>query len=305
MATFSYRVKSEICGNRVLCRRYKRAMTYGLLLYGREFGLDNIALHTENRRVARMYADNISDLIGLGGSITLREVPRQDRRSVFVVTVDALADRIAILSYLGYKAGEKCGLRREFLSEEELPAFVSGAFLACGAVANPEKGYRLELIIHQQHLAEELSALLGTLLFPPKETTRRNDYLLYYKESEQMEDLLTYIGAPKCALEMMEVKIIKTVRNKANRETNCETANIGKTIDAAMAQIESIRYIQAHGGLEQLSDELRELAALRLDNPEMSLRELGEALSEPISRSGVNHRLKRILEYAQTLRKQI
>ena len=120
-----------------------------------------------------------------------------------------------------------------------------------------------------------------------------------------MEDLLTYIGAPKCALEMMEVKIIKTVRNKANRETNCETANIGKTIDAAVPQIEGIRYIQSHGGLEQLSEELQGLARLRLENPERSLRELGETLPEPISRSGVNHRLKRIMEFAQELQKQL
>lgn len=133
---------------------------------------------------------------------------------------------------------------------------------------------------------------------------RRNDYLLYYKESENIEDLLTYLGAPKSSLELMEVKIVKELRNRVNRATNCETANISKTVNAALSQIEDIRLIEASGGIGSLDEELRELARLRLQNPDMSLRELGQALTSPISRSGVNHRLRRISEYAAELRRK-
>ena len=139
-------------------------------------------------------------------------------------------------------------------------------------------------------------------LAEPKITVRRNDYILYYKESEHIEDLLTYIGAGKASLEMMEVKIVKELRNKVNRATNCETANITKVIDASMKQTQDIRLIAENGGLEALDEDLRELARLRMENPEMSLRELGENLSEKISRSGVNHRLKRIAQFAQEIR---
>lgn len=113
---------------------------------------------------------------------------------------------------------------------------------------------------------------------------------------------MTYIGAGKASLEMMEVKIVKELRNKVNRATNCETANITKVIDASMKQTQDIRLIAENGGLEALDEDLRELARLRMENPEMSLRELGENLSEKISRSGVNHRLKRIAQFAQEIR---
>ena len=303
--SFSYRIKNEICSNRPFRQKHKKALAYGLLLFGKTFGMEHISLHTENRAVAKLYADGISDLVGLSESLTVREIRREGRRSVYVVTVDGLSDRIAILSYFGYKAGEPSRrIRMEALPESEYPAFLSGAFLACGTVSDPEKGYHAEFVIPDKSLCSQLADFLDGQLSAPKNTTRRNDYLLYYKESEPIDDLLTYICAAKCSLDMMAVKIVKGVRNKVNRETNCETANIGKTIDAAVSQIEAIRYILAHGGMEAIPEDLREIASLRLDNPEMSLRELGSALQSPISRSGANHRLNRILTIAQEMKKK-
>ena len=124
------------------------------------------------------------------------------------------------------------------------------------------------------------------------------------KESEQIEDFLTLIGAPVSSMKLMEVKVVKTVRNHVNRTTNCETANLNKTVSAAAAQLQDIRYILENAGLSYLDPDLRELAELRLQNPEMSLRELSQTLSAPISRSGVNHRLKRIGEAARRLREK-
>ncbi|MCI8649164.1 MAG: DNA-binding protein WhiA [Anaerotruncus sp.] len=305
MPSFAYRIKSEICSNRPLRQRYKKALAYGLLLFGKGFGIESISIHTENRAVARLYADSISDLVGLQNSITVREIKRADRCSIYVVTVDSIQDRIAILSYFGCRMGQDCcRIRVECLQEQEVPAFLSGVFLAAGTVSDPKKSYRVEFAVSHKPLCDDLKELLSQVLATPKETVRRNDYLLYYKESEHIEDLLTYIGAAKSALDLMEVKIVKGLRNRVNRATNCETANISKTIDAAVPQVESIRYIEQHGGIDQLPEDLRELARLRLENADLSLRELGGLLSEPLSRSGVNHRLKRILEFAQELHKK-
>jgi len=302
--SFAYKIKSEICSNRPFRLRNPKAQAYGLLLFGKTFGIDSISIHTEHRVVARLYADSITDLVGMTDSITVREVKRKERRSVFIVTVDSLADRIAILSYFGYKAGEDCcRIHRELLLESDLPAFLSGVFLACAGISDPEKSYRIEFSTPYKPLSDDLEAFLTENLSAPKATIRRNDYLLYYKDSEYIEDLLTYIGAMKSSLEVMEVKIVKGLRNKVNRETNCETANISKTIDAALPQIEAIRLIESTCGIQSLPEDLQELARIRLENPDLSLRELGDSLSCSISRSGVNHRLKRIAEFAADLRK--
>ena len=139
---------------------------------------------------------------------------------------------------------------------------------------------------------------LLSFLVPFKHAVRKGAQLLYLKESEQIEDMLTFMGATKASVHMMEIKIYKELRNKANRVTNCETANIDKTVNAATAQVEQIQWLLECRGWGGLPEELWELAQLRLDHPEMSLRELGEALSTPLSRSGVNHRLKRLTQLA-------
>lgn len=278
---------------------------YGLLLFGRAFGPEEISLHTEHKFVARLYADSISDLVGLGGSITLREVKRKDRRSVYLVTVDSLSDRSPCSPVSGagrggppphrLRACPRGGGRRLF--ERGVSGVRRGVRPGKGLPRRIRDPAPAGSRTTSRRCSRNISA-------PPKRTVRRNDYLLYYKESENIEDLLTYLGAPKSSLELMEVKIVKELRNRVNRATNCETANISKTVNAALSQIEDIRLIEASGGIGSLDEELRELARLRLQNPDMSLRELGKALTSPISRSGVNHRLRRISEYAAELRRK-
>lgn len=286
--SYSHEIKREICANKAL-RQYARAMAYGMLLFEKSYCRDSICLHTEHRVVARLFGNLLSDLTGLQGCITAREVKRSGRRSVFVVTVDEQEDRASLISFFG----EGGHIREDLLQEEEVPAFLSGVFLACGAVSDPEKGYRAEFATPEKSLGDDL-ALLLTRLAPPKVTTRRNDYVVYYKESEHIEDLLTYIGAPKSSMRMMEVKIVKELRNQVNRATNCETANISKTVGAAVAQIAAIRRIEEAKGLTALEEDLQALAVLRRDHPEFSLRELGERLS--LSRSAVNRKLQRLLD---------
>lgn len=294
--SFSYRVKKEICRNRPFYQHYKKALVYGLMLFGKHFSADSICLHTEHRAAAHLYADGISDLIRLSNSITVCEVKRDGKHSIYVATVDSLEDRSAILDYfVGWGAGNIP------LEEAEYAPFLAGVFLACGTVCDPEKGYRAEFSVSEKSKAELMKLALSQCLAVPKIASRRNEYSVYYKESEYIEDLLTLIGAQKASLELMEVKIMKGVRNQVNRTTNCETANISKTVDAAMLQVKAIEQIKRSCGLEALDTDLQELAALRSENPDMSLRELGEALARPLSRSGVNHRLKRIMEFAQKL----
>ncbi len=144
--------------------------------------------------------------------------------------------------------------------------------------------------------------LLRDIGVTAKTAVRRGQYIVYIKGSESIEDTLTFIGAQQCTLELMNVKIYKDVRNKANRIANCDAANIDKVVKAAMKQIDDIKLISQTNGLESLSDELREIAELRLENTDMSLQEIGENLSVPLSRSGVNHRFKKIAAIADVIR---
>ena len=174
--------------------------------------------------------------------------------------------------------------------------------LACGSVNDPSKEYHLEFACPEEGLAVQLCTLLSDIGVTAKMMLRRGQHIVYIKGSESIEDTLTFIGASQCTLELMNMKIYKDIRNKANRIANCDAANIDKVVKAAMKQIEDIKLIDSSVGLDSLSDELREVAQLRLDNIDMSLQEIGESLSEPISRSGVNHRFKKLARMADELR---
>ena len=181
------------------------------------------------------------------------------------------------------------------------PALLRGAFLACGAVIDPASGYHMEFSVPYYNLCRDLLSLLRELGFHAKQVCRKGAQVVYLKESEQIEDCLTLMGATNASLELMGIKMVKDIRNNANRVTNCESANIDKTVAAAAVHLDAVRKIEAHGGLDLLPEELREVARLRLENPDMSLRELGETMDPPLSRSGINHRLRRIVEHADKL----
>lgn len=180
-----------------------------------------------------------------------------------------------------------------------------GAFLTCGTVNNPSKGYHLEFVVPYTNLSRDLERFIADcdeLSVSPKRITRNSTQVIYFKDSESIEDILAAMGAVNSCLELMGVKMYKDMRNNVNRKLNFENANLDKTIDAATKQIEAIEHIKKTVGLSYLSDELRELAVLRTDNPDMSLRELGESLKSPLSRSGVNHRLKKLCSIADEIK---
>lgn len=271
------------------------ARTHGLLRFSKAFGPQKMLLQTENKSVAELYADSIFGLIGIGATISVNEYKNQNGKSFFSAVVDDQNDREKILRFFGYGQTPISVMNLEQVqSIEELGAFVAGAFLACGSIVDPGKSYHLEFVVPNQQLCDGLVQVLSSVHIFPKSFARRGSFVAYLKDSGEIEDLLGLMGAGNLGLEIMNVKIYKSIRNQVNRAQNCEFANLEKTINASAVQVKEIQYILSHKGLSFLPEDLREIAKLRVENPEMSLRELGEALSVPLTRSGVNHRLKRL-----------
>ncbi|MCI8554422.1 MAG: DNA-binding protein WhiA [Clostridiales bacterium] len=296
--SFSSQIKNELAlasADRPCCRG---AQLYGMLEMGHSFSGAAVSLQTEYEAGARRYASLLCQVCGIG------EPPVQlpaKAGGFYTVALAAAADRARVLERFGHTPEElTLRLNRANLECEECAAhYLRGAFLVCGAAAAPSAGYHLEFSVPHYPLSRDLLALLRELDFNARLVRRKGSPVVYFKESGQIEDCLTLMGAVTSSLDLMNVKIIKHVRNRANRLTNCESANIDKTVSASAVQIEAIRRLEARGGLLSLPDELKELALLRLDNPELSLRELGELLEPPLSRSGVNHRLHRLMELAE------
>ncbi len=181
-------------------------------------------------------------------------------------------------------------------------SFLRGAYLAAGSMSDPYKGYHLELVCQSQEMAELLVKLLRDFGLEAKVVLRKKSYVVYMKEGENIADFLNIIEAHKALMEFENTRIYKGVRNMVNRKVNCEAANITKTVNAATRQVEDIEYIRSVYGLERLPDALREMAYVRLENPEAALGELGKLLDPPVGKSGVNHRLRKLGEFAKSLR---
>lgn len=298
--SFSSDVKQEltdILPDKPCCRAVQ---AYSMLQFGHAFNGREISLQTEQEAVAKLYAYLVSKVCGVAppAEETLRR-----RATLYSRSFPDVAARKAILERFGHSPSDiSVRLNRANLDCDACArALLRGAFLSCGAVTNPERDYHLEFSVPYYNLSRDLLALLGEEGFPAKMVSRNGSYIVYLKESERIEDCLTYLGASHGALEMMSVKMVKSIRNETNRRLNCESANIDKTVAAAGVHVDAVRRIQAAGAFDTLSPELQQLAQLRVDNPDMSLRELGAALDPPLSRSGVNHRLQRLLTIAHEL----
>ena len=184
-------------------------------------------------------------------------------------------------------------------------AYIRGAFIASGSVTDPEKGYHLEFTCSSRKKAELLASIIQAFDIEAKIIDRKRAYVCYIKDGTSIVDILNVMGAYVSLMNMENVRILKEVRNSVNRKVNCETANLNKTVSAAVRQIEDIRYIEQTKGLKFLPESLRQLAVLRLEEPEMSLVDLGQEMNPPLGKSGVNHRLRKISEIANELRSQV
>ncbi len=296
--SFSAEIKKELCLVRDMPQECMRAMLYGLFFAAHdEEGVP--VVQTDNPDIITALRSLTSEcypavrvetkrLITHGGSLYTFRV----KQGYDVIAAD-FGDYSSVSSFV--TAG----------SDDISGAFLRGIFISCGSVTDPHKEYHLEIVLSDSHRADIIYSFILEHGMPIKRTIRSRNtgsLVLYAKGSELIEDFLTYIGAANHSLEIMRVKVEKDFRNYVNRHVNCESANLDKTVNAAQRIIEDIDFIYSIGEVAQLSSELQLTAQLRRDNPEMPLSELCLQFPEPISRSGLNHRLKKIAAIAQKLR---
>jgi len=231
-----------------------------------------------------------------------RQPERLDRPGKYVFALEDGDKLSALWDAFGYDPAESLAHHINFavLEEEHCrSAFFRGAFLAGGSVTDPAKRYHLELATSHYSVSREMSALLMEAGFSPKETTRKSNYITYFKQSEAIEDFLTAIGAPLAAMGVMNAKAEKAVVGGVNRRVNCDAANLDKAVEAAQEQIEAIRHLEERGLAEDLPARLRETARLRVEHPELTLSQLAELCTPPVTKSCLNHRLRKLMSMAE------
>lgn len=299
MQSFAGKVKNELCRVPVQRLCCARAEAYGVLLYGNTFSPTEVRLITESAD----FAARLPRLFQRAFGLKFDRLPEDERgKLIFGITDRSKLDRI--INQLGYDPRQNLVLHVNFgLLEDECcrTAFLRGAFLAGGSVTDPEKRYHLELDTGHAQASREVATLLTEMGFLPHSVRRGGSSVIYFKQSEHIEDLLTTIGAPAAAMDIMTAKVDKEIRNGANRAMNCDMANVNKTIDAALEQKNAIQRLQENGRLERLPEKLRQTALLRLQYPEMSLSQLAEKCDPPVTKSCMNHRMRKLLEEAKKL----
>ncbi len=288
--SFCVQVKNELISIRPsgCC---KPSLVYGFMLYGRSFSLKSICLQTANENVARAYCDLIYSVY------KIRPELRQggNLKPTYKADVKSEADRLKILATVDFGVSEKIIDNSFFLRDCCEPSFIRGAFLACGNINDPEKEYRAEFNVKNEKLALELKELLAKYGIMMKISVRSSGIQLYIKDSSSVEDLLTLMGAGRKTLDIIDTKIMKEVKNNINRVGNCDSANISKTVEASIRQRTAIEYLEKEDRLYSLPQELLDAALLRKNNPNATLKELCRMSDTPLTVSGLNHRLKKIV----------
>lgn len=313
--SFSGKVKEEISKNispaRHCCIAELAAILSicGSVLIGSD-GKYCIKIHTENEAVARKVFTLIQKTFNIDADISVRR--NMAKRSVaYAVVVRKHKEALRIL-----QATKLIDVYMELLNEVRIVnpiivqhtccrrAFIRGAFLAAGSMSDPTKSYHFEIVCAAEAMAEQIKQMICGFSMDAKIVLRKKSYVVYLKEGSQIVDILNVMEAHVALMELENVRILKEMRNTVNRKVNCETANINKTVSAALKQIEDITYLRDTIGFEKLPEGLEETALMRLSHPEASLKELGELLSPPVGKSGVNHRLRKLGELAEKVKQE-
>ena len=293
--SFSYDTKTELCRTIPDSKCCAVAECYGMLLYGNTFNANEIRIITGNEKLGA----RLTELFSLAFSIEFDSIPERHKTGKQAYTVSDPEKLSRIFEAYGFSPENLVALHVNLSVLEEdccCWSFIRGAFLTGGAITDPTKSYHLELVTDHFNVSRETYSLLLEMGFSPKETARGGNYIIYFKQSSGIEDFLTAIGAPIHAMELMSAKIEKDMRNSVNRKVNCDTANVAKTVDASVAQIAAIRKIISSGAFETLPEKLRQTAQLRLQNPELSIKELADTSIPPMTKSCLNHRLRKLME---------
>ena len=305
--SFSSNIKDELIKIENMPDCCVHAMAYGMLLFGRNFNSGAVSLMTDNGSVANKYMSVTERASGILPVCTVSDAGK------YSLEIPSSEERMKLLSVFSMSGKERTlridrgNLLNETIYEGENlsccdGAFLRGAFLSCGTASDPNKSYHIEFVVPFKTLSMDLLKMLTDYGLKAKHMVRRYVNVIYIKDSESIEDLLTIMGAYNSAMEIMNIKIYKDVRNLTNRRNNFENANFSKTVDAAYDQLSAIMFLEEKGVIPTLEPDLKEIAELRLDNPEASLREIGELCSVKMSRSAVNYRLKRLVSISDGIK---
>jgi DNA-binding protein WhiA len=312
--SFSSKLKEELSRQISLARHCQIAEMAAIIsLCGKimisEDDRYTIKIHTENVAVARKYFTLLKKTFNISTDVSIRRNAYLNKNRTYTVTIREHEDALRVLHAVKLldengEVGENLNVVQNVVIQQSCcrRAFIRGAFLSSGSISDPEKFYHFEIVCATEEKAEQLKNIIATFDLEAKIVKRKRYYVAYIKEGNQIVDILNVMEAPITLMELENIRILKDMRNSVNRQVNCETANINKTVSAAVKQIEDIEYIRDTIGLDDLPDNLREVARERLERPESTLKELGEALDPPVGKSGVNHRLRKLCDLAGRLR---
>ena len=270
-----------------------------------------IKIHTENVAVARKYFTLLKKTFNISTDVSIRHGTGNHRSHTCTVGIHNHQDALLVLRaaklvdrYGGIE--ENLSLAQNVVIQQNCckRAFIRGAFLAAGSISDPEKFYHFEIVCATEAKARQLQGLMLSFELDAKIVLRKKYYVVYIKEGSQIVDVLNVMEAPVSLMDLENIRILKEMRGSVNRQVNCETANINKTVSAAVRQMEDITYIKDTIGFSGLAENLQDIAELRLSRPEATLKELGEALDPPVGKSGVNHRLRKLCGLADRLREE-
>ncbi len=266
---------------------------------------DGLCATTENDIVADVFVQ----LIKCAFNVSNKDIALQyegKKNNIINIKIQNKSVTEKILMAIKWNDSERKMLNNSLLVQKECckRAFIRGAFLAAGSISDPNKSYHYEIVCTNQTDAIQLKEMFAFFELDAKVIARKNNYITYIKEGNHITDCLNVMGAFVSQMDLYNVMILKGMRNDVNRKVNCETANINKTVEAAVKQIKDIEYIRDTMGLGYLKEPLYNVAMIRLENPDMNLKDIGERLSPPVGKSGVNHRLRKISDIAQALRKE-
>lgn len=297
MISFSKKAKNELCRAPLGRGCCQQAEIYAMLLYASVFSHRQIRMTTESPALARRMERLLDRVFGVAAKAALSG----SRWVIHITEERTLRTMMTQLGY-DYKSYVTYHLNRNMVENDCCTAaFLRGIFLMGGSVAGPDKKSHLEIKCSHQSLCREVVSLMLDHGMEPKVTARRNGNLIYLKNTAAIEELLTRMGAPHAALSIMEAKVEKNLRNRINRQVNCETSNLMKTTDASARQIAAIEQALQAGGIEIYPENLRETVDMRVASPAASLAELAAMFEPPISKPGLNHRLRRIMQISEAL----
>lgn len=314
--SFSGKVKVELAGRVSESRHCQLAEFSALFHYNGRLkretnGHVQILIQTENEQVIRKCFTLLKKTFNISTDISIRRNAYLNKNRTYSVMIRDHEDAIRVLQAVKLlksdgEIGENLSVVKNMVIQQPCcrRAFIRGAFLASGSISDPEKFYHFEIVCASQAKAEQVQGIIATFSIDAKIVLRKKYFVVYIKEGSQIVDILNVMEAPVALMELENIRIVKDMRNSVNRQVNCETANINKTVSAAVKQTEDIRYIKDTIGFDSLPDNLEQIARLRLSRPEATLKELGEALDPPVGKSGVNHRLRKLGALAEELREK-